>query len=81
VTLTREQLAEEYQKVADKAKAEGAQAKEADLLPKLEEARSDAKAGQFWRLAGPWIAFGEAILACVAVVYVFIQAFTLGTQH
>lgn len=76
--MTLEQVEEELTKAENKGVARGAQAKEAELQPKLNDALQKAKDGAFWRIFGPWLAAGEALAAAAGMVWVFIQGFTLG---
>jgi hypothetical protein len=81
VELTREELATELTIAEDRGKAKGAQAMEAELRPQLDDQTRKAKDGAFWRIFGPWLAVAEALAAAAGMVWVFIQAFTLGVQH
>lgn len=81
VELTQEQLDAELTIAEERGKAKGAQAMEAELRPQLDYQTVKAKDGAFWRVFGPWLAVVEALAAAAGMVWVFIQAFTLGAQH
>jgi hypothetical protein len=81
VELTKDQLAAELTIAEDRGKAKGAQAMEAELRPQLVYQTGKATDGAFWRIFGPWLAVAEALAAAAGMVWVFIQAFALGTQQ
>jgi hypothetical protein len=81
IELTLADLTAELTIAEDRGKAKGAQAMEAELRPRLDDQTQKAKDGAFWRIFGPWIAVAEALAAAAGMVWVFIQAFTLGARQ
>jgi hypothetical protein len=79
--LTKAELAAELTIAEERGKAKGAQAMEAELRPRLDDQTQKAKDGAFWRIFGPWLAVAEALAAAAGMVWVFIQAFTLGARQ